>query len=115
MIASYRIGDRVEVKNTCSKSGSGKIIYIASSDYFLIEFDNYVNGHDGSPACGKSIGKQGYCWYVSLRDIYIVNTISKDDEYDYEIEEEIQLPKKSTRIGKAVPLSIDSDIILLLI
>ncbi len=35
----------------------------------LIQFIDYINGHDGNSCFSHKRGKYGYCWYVNPRDV----------------------------------------------
>lgn len=85
-----KIGDRVIVNGKQEpytfNNEKGKIVDNATFDYFGIEFDNYIDGHD---CLGK--GKLGYCYNV-------VSCLCKLDdprEKIYELEKEITELKKS--------------------
>lgn len=72
----FKVGDRV----CCTKSyqGNDDIVgktgtvkeneYPFHSDNILIEFDEYINGHDG--ACGEKY-KYGHCWWVQNTTDYL--------------------------------------------
>lgn len=67
----YKIGDRViaikEVGNDAKINVTGRIIDIDNDDY-LVEFDEYINGHDGN-LWGFKTGKKGYCWWCKETNI----------------------------------------------
>ena len=63
------IGDRIKatVDYDCKEiTGKfGTIIGFSDCDEALVEFDEDINGHDGSCHEVSGInGKDGYCWYV---------------------------------------------------
>jgi len=55
-----KINDKIKI-NILNKELKGKIIY--SNRNITIEFDEYINGHNGY---GK--GKQGHCWEYSYKN-----------------------------------------------
>lgn len=63
----YKVGDRVvAVEGVGDKhiiDVKGTIINIdGDGDDYLVEFDEYIAGHNGFP-CGKIKGKSGCCWW----------------------------------------------------
>lgn len=69
----YKIGDRViaidEVGHKEVIGIKGTIIYIDTSDNtYLVEFDDYIDGHDGNRRRCKR-GKSGHCWWCYSEDI----------------------------------------------
>jgi hypothetical protein len=57
-----KINDKIKI-NILNKELKGKIIYIGKN--ITIEFDEYINGHDGN---GKGVGKKGHCWIYSYKN-----------------------------------------------
>ncbi len=60
---AFKVGDRVRcIDRSDNPNATGKIgTVIDNSDFsVLVEFDEFVNGHDG---CGR--GKDGRCWWVT--------------------------------------------------
>lgn len=62
----YKVGDRViaikEVGDKDVIDVPGTIINIDRDGDYLVEFDKYIAGHDGTP-WGNIKGKYGYCWW----------------------------------------------------
>lgn len=59
---AFKVGDRVRcIDRFFNPNATGKIGTVIDNDDFsvLVEFDEFVNGHDGS---GR--GKDGRCWWV---------------------------------------------------
>jgi hypothetical protein len=59
-VEDFKINDRVEFifKN---KSYFATIIYYKKNHYLTLEFDDYIDGHNGGV---KNKGKQGHCWNI---------------------------------------------------
>lgn len=66
----YKIGDRVRTHN---ENNIGTIIDFDTAYVALIEYDEFINGHDG---CG--MGKQGHCWWVDTTDLKLVKRVTID-------------------------------------
>lgn len=64
-------------KRSYFKAGMRGTIINASSFNTLIEFDDFINGHDGS---GR--GKNGYCWWLFKEDlIRIAKALKRKNNY----------------------------------
>jgi hypothetical protein len=78
----FKKGDRViatvEVGDMRLINAVGTVLFIKDNSNLSIQFDKFIDGHDGSDyefLTGKYIeGKWGYCWYVSPRFLKILNT-----------------------------------------
>ena len=62
----FKLGDRVRCVKSYQGNNkivgkTGKVIY-DSGTHLLVEFDEYVDGHDGD--WGEVRGKDGYCWWL---------------------------------------------------
>lgn len=80
----FKIGDRVkytkEVGYTEKKNEIGTIIFIDDDDAFLIEFDNFIGGHDGIHSRIK--GKKGHCWWrCSKRYLELIEPTKTSKKY----------------------------------
>lgn len=57
----FEVGDRIvgNKEAYAHKSLKGEIgtIVCVGEDWAVVEFDNYINGHDGG-----NLGKDGHCW-----------------------------------------------------
>ena len=66
----YNLGDRVVAlkdQDGAKKGDRGKVIGsylsdITKTNHFCVEFDRFINGHDGNNRRGVK-GKQGHCWW----------------------------------------------------
>lgn len=59
-----KVGDRVILLKNFGKNIkglTGTIIYNNGNLRWVIEFDEFMDGHDGTAEC---TGKNGYCWNV---------------------------------------------------
>jgi len=71
----FKIGDRIKVidsydANNYILNKTGTIVVIHNdktrSSEFLIEFDEFINGHDGRNGYGTFYrGKKGHCWWLN--------------------------------------------------
>lgn len=68
-----KVEDRVRVKETFNfdikkfKKGLKGTVLENNGDIFCIEFDTYINGHNGGDIFGSS-GKDGYCWNFDIEE-----------------------------------------------
>ena len=83
-----KIGDRVRanlglVGDTFRGVLEGKVINtitdLEGNTQHLIEFDDYMNGHDGYPHDHGVGGRRGYCWYVYPPSITVLKTTTYGD------------------------------------
>lgn len=69
----FKVGDRVVCEyaddNYLVEGKHGKIIGFTQNE-FLIEFDDYVKGHNGNSNYGRVRGRNGHCWYCDQRSIH---------------------------------------------
>lgn len=80
----FKIGDRVKGTSPNRIEGQiGTIIYIMSKDYYSVEFDNNINGHDHPNIPEKYRCKKGHGW--NCTDFVIELVESKPIELNYEI------------------------------
>ena len=96
-IEDIKIGQRIaltkEAEMYCPnrdldfKAGArGTIIFIDRNQFFedlvLIEFDDYINGHDGYHYGSDIEGKDGHCWWFPEENlIRIVKTLKRKNNY----------------------------------
>lgn len=70
----FKVGDRIvgreDSRHYNIKRKEGTIIEIRHNE-LLVEFDKYINGHDGN---WNVHGKDGHCWHVHQEDIELVKT-----------------------------------------
>lgn len=84
------IGDRVmykgsDYKTRISTLNHGTVIGFVhdGAPSVLVEFDDYMSGHDGLGKSSAS-GRHGYCWYIPADDLEVVN--------DCQIPDKISIP-----------------------
>lgn len=68
----YKIGDRVRTHN---ENNIGTIIDFNDAHVALIEYDEFIDGHDGG-----GIGKDGHCWLVFTTDLKLVKRVTIDEQ-----------------------------------
>ena len=75
-------------KNRISPSNHGTVIGFAhdSAQSVLVEFDDYMSGHDGLGKSSAS-GRHGYCWYIPADDLEVVNDCQIPDKISITFEE----------------------------
>jgi len=77
---TYKVGDRVVY---CGKTKSivylhegetkGTVLGVCSSyPPILVEFDEYIKGHNGNGVIPGVEGKEGHCWFVTPEEISVV-------------------------------------------
>lgn len=71
----FKVGDRVVVrqgeifstKRSCADHLLGTVIGVSIAGSILVEFDDFIRGHDGNTCCASlssgHYGKDGHCWY----------------------------------------------------
>lgn len=67
----FEIGDRIRcikiyMGNNATLNKTGTILGRDNNNYFAIDFDDNVNGHDGFAGVSEARGKHGHCWCMPL-------------------------------------------------
>lgn len=81
----FKVGDRVkyteEAGDAEKKNEIGTLIYIKNTNDvdYLIEFDNFVDGHDGNFSYIK--GKCGHCWWCEEKDLELIEPTKTSKKY----------------------------------
>lgn len=74
---SDRVISMIPVGNNGVEDAMGIVLYIKTGGNICVQFDNYINGHDGGDFerdTGIFIrGKSKYCWYMSNRNLKLIN------------------------------------------
>lgn len=71
----------------------GTVIQVTDSDYTAVEFDEYVDGHNG-----LGNGKEGYCWCFEPEYLELVKDESKQEPKSFEIGDRVRI-KANGRVG----------------
>ena len=74
----FKIGDRVKGTSPYRIKGQiGTIIYIPSNDYYSIEFDNNINGHEHFNNPKEFQCKKGHGWNCVGYEIELIKSIQE--------------------------------------
>jgi hypothetical protein len=80
-INNISVGDRVICNfNNTNDNYINELAYVReiTKDEILLEFDNYIGGHDGMSTGSIYRGKNGHCWWFNYNFLYELE-ISKID------------------------------------
>lgn len=76
----FKVGDRVVLNIDHSdillKGMKGTVKHLSTGNSIGIEWDEMVYGHD----LQNHEGKNGYCWYVNIKDIELLDDSLLNDE-----------------------------------
>jgi hypothetical protein len=81
----YQIGQRVRAnivvgkRSETNKHRCGTILNLRRGEY-LIEFDDYIHGHEGN-GVGEITGTDGHCWWLRDNDFELENTHKEIKQY----------------------------------
>jgi hypothetical protein len=83
----FEIGNRVKVNSEDLLCYNGRKILHGTikggvphqRTPWLIEFDEYIGGHDGYPEDHGIVGKEGHCWYLPALSITRIKGTSQGD------------------------------------
>lgn len=76
----FKVGDRVRVVSEYSsgkklKGHFGTIVDANNGRSVCVEFDEYINGHDGNDIA--SLGRDGHCWWIDVEELIITSSTLK--------------------------------------
>ena len=106
---TYKVGDRVVY---CGKTKSmvylhegetkGTVLGVCSSyPPILVEFDEYIKGHNGNGVIPGLEGKDGHCWFVTPEEISVV----KESPAGFVVEDKVEV-KESIHLQKGANVQI---------